>query len=95
MYIKIGLYSYFNKMTPNPQSIFPKYEVFDSNLLPVPFDGLDVTTRDADNNPTTIKFYKDAKITAGVIGGTHVMTMELIWEHTNKIKTAVTTVIPL
>lgn len=53
-------------MERNKRIIFPKSEVFDSNLMPYPFDRAKVITRDAFENPTVVEFYDQVIINSAI-----------------------------
>ena len=74
----------------NDNAVYSKIGVFDRNLLPIPFEGLEVITRDVKKNPTIIEFYTNIsvnKTTSEIIEKKLVFTMYLTWEE-KKVKSA-------
>lgn len=54
--------------------------VFDKNLLPVPFNGMIVSSQDANLKPLTIDFYQNSILSGSTMTGKKVMTMTLLWD---------------
>jgi len=72
---------------PTIKTGFNKMSVFDSNLLPVPFDAMNITSRGGvQNKPLVIDFYQNG------LQGTKVMTMTLTHDASGDVTTVETKV---
>jgi len=62
---------------------YPISKVFEIPF-PLPWDGFNVVTSDANNKPTRMDFYQNSNITGGVCVGTRVMQSDMVWDLTTK-----------